>query len=225
MANLVFFLSVYSVGFTSDYSKPILSSREVSGSLKKLRIKLVAASKFHTVVCTETQLFTWGQNNGQLGYTLPIATIQAFPKKVVMICEEILQISATNSATAILSQSKDVYVYAQGSWQKVLFPTLYNNISTKVHAPVQQKYHRINKLTSGNHQFAAINAQGDVYLWSPPEDHRFADTWQQQTFPQRKPKIIWAIRKNYLAARDVAVGIDSSILIRTDSGHVYYGVR
>lgn len=84
--------------------------------------------------------------------------------------------------------------------------------------------HRIVRLAAGNGQFAALTSAGEVFLWTPPGER--ADTWFHSTFPQSKPKRIWAVRNRaWLAARDVAVGLDSSILVATRSGHVYKGTR
>ena len=41
----------------------------------------VAAGRYHTAVCTESELFTWGQNEGQLGYPKTDVT-QNTPKQV-----------------------------------------------------------------------------------------------------------------------------------------------
>ena len=76
----------------------------------------------------------------------------------------------------------------------------------------------------GAHLFAGLSSSGDVFMWSPP-DKVYSDTWQQVTFPQKRPKRVWKTRRKHLAARDIAIGIDSNLLVRTESGHVFIGTR
>ncbi|KAJ3414257.1 hypothetical protein HDV05_006786 [Chytridiales sp. JEL 0842] len=204
------------LGYVTEDAASVLSPREVGGPLKRVRIVHAAASKFHTVVVSNQGLvYTWGFNQGQLGYTQTAGSSQTqfIPRKVTSIAQgHVTGVAATNSATAILV-GDEVTVLAQFETKKVIFslPPI-KNVS-------------ICKIVSGSHQFAAVSKNGDVFLWSPPEDKQYKDTWQQQHFPQSKPKRIWSARKSYLAARDVAIGIDSTVLICTESGAVYGGTR
>lgn len=74
------------------------------------------------------------------------------------------------------------------------------------------------KLVNGKNQFAAVTTTGDVYIWVPPIDIKYADSWQLNVFPQSLPRKVWSVRKKFMAAKDVAIGIDSSVLICTESG-------
>ncbi|KND02644.1 uncharacterized protein SPPG_01731 [Spizellomyces punctatus DAOM BR117] len=203
-----------------------LKPREVGGTLKRVRILGAAASRHHTAAFSDAgTIYTWGISVGQLGYQQPLNTIHNYPKKVTDFPQQnILQLSATKSATAVLTESYEVFVFAEFKYSRVTFPFQQFPKHVQVHHPRTEKPPYITKIVSGNHQFAALTSAGDVFLWSPPEK-QFAETWQHLTFPQRRPKKVWSVRKKHLAARDVAVGIDSSIIIRTDSGHVFIGIR
>lgn len=48
---------------------------------KGLRVMRIAAGRYHTAVCTEMELFTWGRNEGQLGYP-KTDVMQSMPKQV-----------------------------------------------------------------------------------------------------------------------------------------------
>lgn len=66
-------------------------------SLKKQPILGVAASRVHSVVYTTTDIFTFGLNQGQLGYHQPDnETCQIVPRKV-SVSTEILQVVANVS--------------------------------------------------------------------------------------------------------------------------------
>ncbi|KAJ3069923.1 hypothetical protein HDU98_007031 [Podochytrium sp. JEL0797] len=206
----------------------VLVPTEVTNTLKKVKIVGAAASKYHTVVFSNTGLvFTWGWNIGQLGYEQQPNTnspLQQTPRKITaMLQADILCVSATNNATAILFSRGEVHVFANFETKRIQFsippPPLMQSAKTHLTS-------HIVKIVSGNHQFAALSIDGDVFLWSPPVHvEEFKSTWQQMNFPQTKPRRIWNARNHGLKARDVAVGIDSTILIATESGHAYCGVR
>ncbi|TPX31946.1 hypothetical protein SmJEL517_g04867 [Synchytrium microbalum] len=209
------------------------SPQEVLGALKKVVICGIAAAKFHSAAYSQQGLlYTWGMNIGQLG--MPIAAsaplINAHPRKVTSLPQmDIVQIAVTNNATAVLNASHEVYVHAEFHWQKLSFPFPSFPRRMKVHQIDLTPPHIV-KIVGGSNQhpgahlFAGVSSSGDVFMWSPP-DKVYADTWQQVTFPQRRPKRVWRTRKKHLAARDVAIGIDSNLLVRTESGHVFTGIR
>ncbi|KAJ3135391.1 hypothetical protein HK100_002753 [Physocladia obscura] len=201
----------YVTDLVGDIYRPSFRPNEVTGNLKKEKIIGVAAAKYHTVAFSvDGLLFTWGWNIGQLGYNqiANSSQLQQTPRKVTSLpYGVIVQVSATNNATAILMSRGEIYVFANYEIKRVV---IQNAI----------------KIVSGNHQFVAITKEGDVYMWSPPvEIEEFKASWQQINFPQTKPKRIWEARRAFLVARDVAVGIDSTVIIATDCGHVYSGTR
>ncbi|KAH9264493.1 hypothetical protein BASA83_012026 [Batrachochytrium salamandrivorans] len=53
----------------------------------------------------------------------------------------------------------------------------------------------------------------------------FQSSWQQTKLPPTSPQTGWSVRRKYLAARDVDIGVDSNIVIGTRSGHVFVGTR
>ncbi|KAL2912252.1 hypothetical protein HK105_208243 [Polyrhizophydium stewartii] len=195
-------------------------------ALKKIYFSGAAAAKFHSVAFTSSgSLYTWGTNQGQLGYD---QAVQPTPRKVTSFPQQaILQVSATNGSTAVLVATNEVFVFAQSTCTKVMFPkpSVPNIVSR--HTSSMQRQQHVLKIVSGNHQYATLMSSGDVFLWTPPAPPGTAvrDPWQQTNFPMRRPRIVWSVRRKHLAARDVAIGIDSSIVIGTDSGHVFLGTR
>ncbi|KAJ3279914.1 hypothetical protein HK104_001075, partial [Borealophlyctis nickersoniae] len=215
----------YSTELVGTEPGPALQPRELKNLQKRLLFIGAAASKYHTAICSEDTVYTFGTNLGQLGYHQPMDTLQQNPKKVTNFPQQgIVAVAATNVATAILTATHNVFVFAEFQCSRITFP--YSQLPRDITfcRQVSRKGTSVVKVVSGNHQFAALTQDGDVFLWSPPEK-RFADSWQQKTSPQTRPIRVWSVRKKHLAARDVAIGIDSSLVIRTESGHVFLGLR
>ncbi|KAJ3388631.1 hypothetical protein HDU84_009637 [Entophlyctis sp. JEL0112] len=199
----------YATDMTGDTMQASLLLKEVScGALKKVKVVGAAASKYHSAVFSNTGLlFVWGWNVGQMGVQGP--PTQLTPRKVTSIpyCG-IVEISATNNATAILTNRGEIFVLANHDIKRI---SIESNVV---------------KIISGNHQFAGVTEKGSVFLWSSPSiDEEFKSSWQQVNFPQSKPVCIWAPQSDVLKAIDVAIGIDSTILVVTKFGHVYSGSR
>jgi hypothetical protein len=94
---------IFSTGYETDnHSKeesPMqLVPRKIQAqSLKKQPILGAAASRVHSVVYTSTDIFTFGYNQGQLGYHQPDnEPCQTIPRKVSM-STKILQVVANVS--------------------------------------------------------------------------------------------------------------------------------
>ncbi|KAH6601905.1 hypothetical protein BASA61_001655 [Batrachochytrium salamandrivorans] len=235
------------LGYPSESAVPG-SPRQLSPQIvpiKKVVCAGAAGSKFHTVVFTTLGvLYTWGTNNGQLGYQ---QAVQSVPRKVTSFpVQGILAVAATNCSTAVLTATNEVFVFAEDKHTKVVFPQLRTSnvlsgqyfTQSSAFSPTSRsprlgstatkskphRAHNVIKIVAGNHQYAALMSTGDVYMWSPPEA-RFQSSWQQTNFPQRRPKLVWSVRRKYLAARDVDIGVDSNIVIGTRSGHVFVGTR
>ncbi|KAJ3337103.1 hypothetical protein HDU93_001576 [Gonapodya sp. JEL0774] len=178
--------------------------REVT-ALRKSFVVGSAAGKFHTAVYTKTgSVYTWGLNKGQLGYPLPPNATSAtsdVPKKIATLTsgQNILQIVATNNATAVLLDSNEVLVFSR-----------------------VKNANKVVKLAANNFQVLALTQAGDIVTWVPP-DIDYADDWRQKFCPQKRPKTVWSSRRKHLRAIDLAMGLDSTILLVTEAGNVYQG--
>lgn len=98
------------------------SPRRVVGALKKEVVLGAAASRTHTAVFTADGLFTWGTNKGQLGYPAAGTAVQVMPRKVTIVSQPIVMLTATENATACLLESKDVVVLYHEGYIKISFP-------------------------------------------------------------------------------------------------------
>ncbi|KAJ2996595.1 hypothetical protein HDV02_006357 [Globomyces sp. JEL0801] len=185
-------------------------------SLKKCYPIGIAASKFHSAVFTANgAVYTWGTNNGQLGYQ---QATQPTPRKVTAFPTQMIkQIVATNESTAVLVESNEVYVFASFTIKRINFPQpLYRTFSR-----FSSKKHGLKpfKIFSGPHELACVMSSGDIYMWNATE---------------RDPSLIvsatnirkvWSVRRKQFAAVNCAIGVDSSLLVCTENGYAYLGER
>ncbi|KAJ7085719.1 hypothetical protein B0H15DRAFT_846085 [Mycena belliarum] len=203
--------------------EPIQSSpRKISGPLKKEVVKGIAASKQCSACWTATEVFTWGTNNGQLGYDKAAQPVQVIPRKVSKVVRPVVAISLTDNAMACLLDTQDVVCLWNDRYIKIVFPTHAFPSEIQPYRPPQVmnlKDAHIAKITSCEDTFAALSCNGELFTFVVP-DPSDADTnsGRGQGF---KPQRVWALRKQFSAVRDVALGADGSIIICTESGHVF----
>ncbi|BGP49680.1 hypothetical protein JCM10450v2_005585 [Rhodotorula kratochvilovae] len=220
---------------------PIQSTpRRVVGALKKEVVLGAAASRTHTVVFTADSLFAWGTNRGQLGFPVAGNPVQVLPRKVTLgVTQPVIQLTATENATACLLESREVVVLYHEAYVKVAFPLDPFPRHMMAFRPRQADAKpSIRKLAACGNTFAALSSLGDVFTFtldsgsasaapassmgsggdgiaSPGRGARFAP----------KPTRIWTLRRNFTSVTDVGVGIDGSIIICTVSGHVFIRSR
>lgn len=205
-------------------------------SLKKQPILGAAASRVHSVVFTSTDLFTFGLNQGQLGYHQPDnEPCQYIPRKVSM-STKILQVVANDNATAILNSSHEIILLCNYNQQKLFLPTQRFPNNVQVHR--SEINFAVQLVGSGTEHLAAVTNAGDVFIWTCRSPHARQSEQTQQHAGRKSsqagntgarqtiistPKRIWTARKAHLAAIDASIGQHGEIVICTLSGHVFIG--
>ncbi|KAK0538487.1 hypothetical protein OC834_000427 [Tilletia horrida] len=223
-----------SLGTGSGQNQPAeldlqVSPRKVAGVLKKEFVKGAAASKIHSAVFTADALYTWGTNTGQLGYDRTATPVQVYPRKVTSItaAQQIKQIAATEFATACLLETEDVIVlHNDGQFRLQFPPTLTARLTAanEVFTPRKaQRNIRVAKITSSGTTFAALSDMGDLFTFSLDHPSEYVKSGGNNV----KPAVttIWSVRRKFTAVRDVAIGGEGSIILSTESGHVYVRER
>ncbi|KAJ7256495.1 hypothetical protein B0H12DRAFT_1112353 [Mycena haematopus] len=205
--------------------EPIQASpRKIYGPLKKEIVKGVAASKQCSACWTATEVFTWGTNNGQLGYDKTAQPIQVIPRKVSKVVRPVLAISLTDHAMACLLDTRDVVCIWNDRYIKIIFPVHAFPSEIQPYRPPQAmklKDAHIAKITSSEDTFAALSSNGELFTFSVPDPSETDIGASRGLKPQR----VWALRKQFSAVRDVALGADGNIIICTESGHVFVRSR
>ena len=219
-----------------------LLPRQIYGPLKRETVIGAAASRTHSIVHTQSSLYTFGKNDGQLGLVDSDARsleIQVAPRKVAasLFSAQISMVSAIDRATICLLDNHDVWVFANYGHTKMSFPTEgFSNYFLK-HSYSTTRYdnapNHITKITSGGDTICAMARMGDVFTVTINQIHK-AETGSataSTTNPVKirgavsSPQRVWSLKKGHMAVRDVDVGQDGSIIICTDSGSVWKRVK
>ncbi|KAG0230936.1 hypothetical protein BGW42_000587 [Actinomortierella wolfii] len=200
------------LGYTVDAPKPgqdpiHLSPKRVIQGIGRLHIIGASASKWHTVVHSETELYTWGFNYGQLGYERK-GDIQATPRKVVSIPpgRYITQVTASDNYHTVVNANKPTKVAscdnkfgAMTGWGDVFvwqYPEVDADITLGSLAPTASSI--LTPSTPGTSNSAHFT----------PE-----------------PRRVWVYGGDQTEAVDFALGQNGAVILLTKSGHVYIGTN
>ncbi|KAG5351469.1 hypothetical protein C0989_006387 [Termitomyces sp. Mn162] len=197
--------------------------RKILGPLKKEVVKGVAASKTASVCWTDADVYTWGTNNGQLGYDKAAQHIQVLPRKATKVTQPVIDISISDSAMACLLDTHDVICIWNDRHIKIVFPGhSFPSEMQPYRPPRAVQDAKIVKITSCDDVFAALTFSGELFTFSVanPSEAGAASAKEKSAF---KPQRVWALRKKF--SSDVALGSDGSIIVCTESGHVFVRTR
>ncbi|KAI0642387.1 hypothetical protein C8Q79DRAFT_250744 [Trametes meyenii] len=213
-------------GTRSD--EPIQSTpRKIAGAIKNRNVLGVAASKTASVCWTADEVFTWGTNSGQLGYDRAAHPAQIQPRVVTKITKPVISVSITDSALACLLDTQEVICLWNDGYFKVNFPAYSFPSEFVAYRPPQAANRNsasIDKVTSCEDTFAALSSSGEVFTFTLPPPPEAGTNSAKSRFVVQ-PQRVWALRKQFSAVRDVALGVDGSIIICTESGHVFVRSR
>lgn len=208
--------------------------RQIFNPFKKEMIIGAAASSIHSVVFSDSGLYTFGKNEGQLGLVDSDARsleVQITPRRVgaSLFKSPIQMVSAIDRATAVLLQNNEVWVFSQYGYSKLSLPLDSTSkfikdsfMATRYDASVN----RIVKLECGGDTICALSSSGEVFTVqvNKPDD---PPTLTSTTNPAKirnslaVPIRAWSVKKPHMAASDVDVGQDGSIIICTTSGSAW----
>jgi alpha-tubulin suppressor-like RCC1 family protein len=215
--------------------------RRIFGPLKKEIIVGVAASRIHSVAYTDSALYTWGKNEGQLGIVHSESRstkIQAIPRNVAAsrFSSPISSVSAIDRATTVLLENREVVVFAHYVYIKVDFPLHgFDNYFLRA-SFMTTKYdttpNRICKIVSAGETICALSSSGQVYTVAVSEPPALQDNEASTTNPKlgsrnalSSPVRVWSNKKAHLSARDVDIDQNGSIILVTHAGSVWRRVR
>ncbi|SLM33799.1 Regulator of chromosome condensation, RCC1 [Lasallia pustulata] len=214
--------------------------RQIFGPLKREIVIGAAASRTHSAVHTNTSLYTFGKNDGQLGLVDSDARsleTQIVPRKVAasLFSSSISMVSAIERATVCLLNNHDVWIFANYGYTKMSFPLegfsdyfLQNSLFATRHDSAPN---HINKVASGGDTICAMSRMGDVFTVHVTQKAEPGPVTTSTTNPAKirgalsQPQRVWSLRKGHMAVRDVDVGQDGSIIICTESGSVWRRVK
>ncbi|KAI6166481.1 regulator of chromosome condensation 1/beta-lactamase-inhibitor protein II [Pisolithus thermaeus] len=204
--------------------EPVQSTPRKISQLKKEFIKGIAACKSASACWSNSQVWTWGTNNGQLGYDKAATPVQVFPRQVSAITEPVFGMAMSETATACLFVGGEVVCIWHGGMSKVnlSFPS-----EISVYRPPRAiRGAVITKIASCEDSFVALSSNGEVFTFFAPT----VSELDGLGLPGRrekliKPQRVWALRRQAGSVRDVDIGADGTFIVCTRSGHVYVRSR
>lgn len=214
--------------------------RQIFNPFKKETIIGAAASSIHSVVFSNSDsgstscLYTFGKNEGQLGLVDSDARsleVQTTPRRVgvSLFKSQIQMVAAIDRATAVLLQNHEVWVFSQYGYSKLSFPLEATSrfirdsfMATRYDAAMN----RVVKITCGGSTICALASSGDVFTVqvNKPENPAVPTSTTNPAKIRNSlatPTRAWSVKKSHMAARDVDVGQDGSIIICTTSGSAW----
>lgn len=235
-------LGYSSPGLQLPEEEPVqLLPRQIFGSIKREAIIGAAASRTHSVLHTLTSLYTFGKNDGQLGLVDSDARSlvqQTTPRKVAasLFTSSIKAVSAIERATICLLENHEVWVFANYGYTKVSYQSENFDDYLLKRTYAARRHHKtenhICKITSGGDTICALSIMGDVFAVHVSQKAQPDAAFTSSTTNPPKirgalstPQKVWALRKDHMAVRDVAVGQDNSIIICTEAGSVWRRVE
>ncbi|WWC60971.1 uncharacterized protein I303_103548 [Kwoniella dejecticola CBS 10117] len=225
------------LGYTIEVpDKPIPGSRDddlvqvspkrIVGPLKKEIVRGVAAGRMNSACWTADAVWTWGTNAGHLGYDKASNPVQIVPRRVTSITQPVLDIAFTDYAMICLLDSYEVLCFHRDTSFKISFSTPRVLSEAFPFRPPQATLKpMIRKVTSCGTSFAALSSIGDVFTFSLPNPLDDLPKDARGGHVSVKPQMIWALRKSFTAVQDVALGSDGTVIICTQSGHVFVRQR
>ncbi|KAF8994964.1 hypothetical protein BDQ17DRAFT_1392318 [Cyathus striatus] len=191
-----------------------LVPKRVYGPLRKEVVRGIAATKTASACWTAEVVYTWGTNGGQLGYDKSTNPLQIQPRIVSLITRPVQDIALSENVMACLLITQQVECIWNDRHVRVNFPAhIFPSEIQPYRPPQATKDSDIKKITTCDDVFAALSSNGEVFIFNAPNAPRF------------KPQRVWALRKKFSAVRDVDVGADGSIIVCTESGHVFVRSR
>ncbi|KIJ65354.1 hypothetical protein HYDPIDRAFT_181161 [Hydnomerulius pinastri MD-312] len=197
------------------------------GHLRKEFVKGVAACKSASACWSEIDVWTWGVNGGQLGYSKTASPVQVLPRKVSVITQPVRGISMSETAMVCLFVSGDVACVWSGGVSKINFPAhaFPSDISIVYRPPQAVRGPAITKVASCDDTFAALSSNGEVFTFSAPAPTEGEGGAAGSRGQVMKPQRAWALRRQFSSVRDVDIGSDGTLIVCTQSGHVFVRSR
>ena len=231
------------LGYTLPKSKygedvPVQSvPRQIYGPLKREVVCGIGASRVHSVSFTSTTLYTFGKNEGQLGIIDADARLlqcQTVPRKVAvsLFKSSIRSVSAIERATICLLENHEVWVFANFGYARLRFvgETLSDKMNERVFRQAEGGHFPgvVCKVIAGGDTLCALSDSGEIYtITISQRNEPLQGTLASTTNPTKirgafsAPVRVWSAKKAHMAARDVSLDQDGSIILTTEAGTVW----
>lgn len=212
--------------FGKDGDDQIQSTpKRIIGSMKKEWVRGVAAGRMSSACWTADAVWTWGTNQGHLGYDKAATPIQVTPRKVTSMTQPVIDVALSDYAMLCLVDTFEVMCFHHDAHFKINFSSPSRSLKMPKNPAQVSLDSNICKVTSCGPTFATLSKGGDVCTFTLPHPSEEASKDVRDRHVIVKPQVQWALRKSFTAVRDIALGSDGTMIICTNSGHVYVRQR
>ncbi|KAH9055770.1 regulator of chromosome condensation 1/beta-lactamase-inhibitor protein II [Lactarius vividus] len=215
-------LALTSHGAVFSWGLRSTTPRVIGGPLKRERARGIAACKSASACWTDTVLFTWGKNNGQLGYDKSASPIQPIPRIVTKVTKPVISVALNDNAMACLLVTQEVVLLFNDAHSRVTFPspTRLPSDFLAYRPPQAARAITTARIFCNENMFATISSAGEIFTFNvstllPPSERPIPI----------QPQRVWTLRKQWSAVHDAALAGESSLIICTESGHVFVRSR
>lgn len=206
------------------YQESVKSAEKVyGGDLKKREhtLKGVSCSSVHSVAYSADEIFFWGLNNGQMGFT---GEVEHLPKKLEFRFGKIKLVAVSNQISFVVTSEDELHIYLNGYHCRSA-PPLTNKIE-EFHAFKPKEYSRKKKVvkvvTRDSFPGAALLLDNGSIL-QITLDLRAKD--KMECVSRIKYSALWQPTKPHLKCVDVDMAQDGTIVLCTEDGAVHLRVR
>lgn len=199
-----------------------------NGEIRRANLIGCAASNVHSIVYSETEIFGWGLNQGQMFSVVDNQNeIQWQPRRILLGLQdaEISMVVASEKASVILARgSKYVYVMCGSSMTKIDMirpsylsqPKTHDDSSFSSYMiPMRQSHITKIAMSPGGSFLLALTSDGSIYSLQLPAFN------QPLRAKDARVKHVWLPRTKFLAAVDIDVADDGSVILCVAGGHVF----
>lgn len=209
------------LGLSNDELKkddPIqITPRRIS-AFKDYQIIGIAAGKSYSVAWTDTDIYSWGLNNGQLGISDHISVVST-PRRVAGLLSPVIHAVCTTRATICLLQNNSIIAFCNYNQVKLPFNVDFGSSLKVTKHPLSLTRFNVRKLLASENKLAVLTELGEVYEFDMKLLlDRDSTSSKNSTRTSFKFTPLWIFESSDLAALDIAWTADNSLILCTRNG-------
>ncbi|KAI0291504.1 hypothetical protein B0F90DRAFT_1823827 [Multifurca ochricompacta] len=162
------------------------------------------------------------RNNGQLGYDKNASPVQPIPRVVTKVTKPVISVALNDTAMVCLLSTQDVILLCNDAQSRVMFPSPTRlPLDFLAYRPPQaSRTITTAQVFCNESMFSTVSSAGEIFTFNVPTPPAPGE----RPIPVQ-PQRVWALRKQWSAVHDAALGSDGSLIICTESGHVFVRSR
>lgn len=200
-----------------------------TGDLKKKTPPLlgVSCSKFHTLAYTKREIYIWGLNLGQFGFSaIGHDSQEKTPHVTIFKHDDIKQVSATDHFTIVLTESDHIHIYMKGYHAHIQPPLLSKIDDSNFNSFRPRALSRRKKIVK---LITQKNSSVCLMLYDNGDISEFGIDLQAANAAElvrnAKFSTSWKASKRHMRCVDADLGNEDLIIICVEDGSVYKRIK